>query len=104
MIPAYLLVHTVTVKPYEGSGAYGDVYGASFTLPCYVEQERRVVRGPEGDDVISQTQVYADLTTTPIKPGSKVTLSDGTTTTVITVARHDDGGLTGLAHQQIDCE
>lgn len=98
-IPSYLLVHTASVEPYEGSGAYGDVFAAAFDLPCYFEMERKIVRDSDGDDAVSEGQVHADLGP-EIKPGSRVTVN-GYESTVITISIFDDGGLTGLAHREI---
>lgn len=98
-IPAALLVHTATVKPYAGSGAYGDVYGAPFDLPCYFERKRQLVRDSDGDEAVSEATIYADLGT-EVPPGSLVTV-DGYESTVLTVAVLDDKGLTGLAHQEV---
>jgi hypothetical protein len=99
VIPAHLLVHTASVEPYEGSGAYGDVYGAPVALPCYFEAERKIVRDAEGDEAVAEATIYADLGD-EIKPGSRVTVN-GYSSTVITVSVFDDGGLTGLAHREI---
>lgn len=117
MIPAELLVHTVTVEAYEGSGAYGDILAAPVTVPCYYEQTTRLVRNSTGEETVSQTQVYTDPPGTPTKladgtpvtipavpGGSIIALPDGTRTTVLNNNVLDDGGLTGLAHQEIDCE
>lgn len=99
MIPTHLLVHSATVQPYEGSGAYGDVYGATVTLPCYFEAVRKMVRDDDGAETVSEATIYADLGT-EIKPGSRVTVN-GYTSTVVSVSVLDDGGLTGLAHREI---
>lgn len=99
MIPNYLLVHTASVEPYEGSGAYGDVYGAAYSLPCYFEAQRKIVRDAQGDEAVAEATVYADPGA-EIKPGSRVTVN-GYASTVITVSVFDDGGLTGLAHREI---
>lgn len=113
-IPGQLLVHTASVEPYEGSGAYGDVYAAAVAdVPCYFEQVRRLVRDPNGDEAVSEATVYLDPAGTPfvhadgtpgtvpeVPAGSRVTVN-GYASTVITVSVLDDGGLTGLAHQEI---
>ena len=99
MIPAHLLVHTASVEPYEGSGAYGDVYGTAYNLPCYFEAERKIVRNSDGDEAVAEATVYADLGA-EVNPGSRVAVN-GYSSTVITVSVFDDGGLTGLAHREI---
>lgn len=99
MIPPQLLVHTASIEPYEGSGAYGDVFGTAFTLPCYYEGRRQIVRGADGDETVSEGVLYADLGT-EIPTGSKVSVV-GRDTRVLTVSTFDDGGLTGLAHLEV---
>lgn len=89
-LPPESLVHAATVEPYTGSGAYGDVYGAPFSIPCYVEQQNSVVIAPDGDDTVASATLYADLGP-ELPPGSKVTYG-GRTMRVITVAVLDDGG------------
>lgn len=98
-IPADLLVHTASVEPYTGSGAYGDAFGEAVELPCYFERKRQLVRGADGDEAVSEATVYADLGT-EVPVGSRVTV-EGYASTVITVAVFDDKGLTGLAHQEV---
>lgn len=100
MIPPALLVHTASVEPYEGSGAYGDRYGTAYDLPCYYEGRRQLVRGSDGTEVVSEGVLFADIPATELKAGSRVTVL-GRSTWVITVSTLDDGGLTGLAHIEV---
>lgn len=99
MIPQALLVHTATVKPYLGSGAYGDLYGDPFDVPCYYEGRRQLVRGSDGAEAVSEGTMFIDPGP-DIPAGSEVTVV-GRTTHVITVSVLDDGGLTGLAHLEV---
>jgi hypothetical protein len=58
MIPAALLPHRITVRPYLGSGPYGDVFADPVTVRrAFVEDRRRLVRSADGDEVISETTV-----------------------------------------------
>lgn len=98
MIPPFLLVHTATVEPYLGSGAYGDRYGAPFSLPCYYEGKRQLVRAGDGSEAVSEGVLYADPADIPA--GSKVTIL-GRETWIITASTFDDAGLTGLAHVEL---
>ncbi|GGM65191.1 hypothetical protein GCM10012275_39670 [Longimycelium tulufanense] len=90
-IPTALLPHTITVRPYLGTGPYGDVFGDPVTIRrAYVEDRRQLVRSPTGEEVISETTVR----TQPgvhIPIGSKVTVWHGTpherTARVITANR-----------------
>lgn len=99
-IPAHLLVHTVSVEPKTGSGAYGDVFGTPVALACYVERKRNLVRDANGDEVVSETMIYANLDCDAIPAGSRITVA-GATSTVISSTILDDRGVTGLAHQEI---
>lgn len=99
MIPAELKVHTATVEPFEGSGAYGEIYGAPASVSCYYEGRRQLVRNGDGDEVVSEGVLFAELDAN-IPTGSRVTVL-GRETYAITVSVFDDGGLTGLAHQEV---
>ena len=92
LIPGFLLPHTVVVEPYAGSGAYGDVYDARVTVRGYVEDTRRLVRNERGDEVVSETSVYA-RPEVHIPLGSRVTVWTGTsrqrTATVIARSQFD---------------
>ncbi len=55
---AALLPHTVTVRPYEGTSPYGEVFGDPVTHRAFVEDRRRLVISASGEEVISETTVY----------------------------------------------
>lgn len=99
MIPPQLLVHTASVTPYAGTGAYGDTFGDAISVPCYFEGKRQVVRGPDGDEAISEGVLYADLGY-DIPVGSKVSVA-GRDSIALAVSTFDDAGLTGLAHIEV---
>lgn len=92
MIPAALWQHVVTVEPYEGSGAFGDVYGPPTEVRCLLSEQTRMVRGPDGSDTVSSASYIAPVEHRP-PLGSRVTLPDGRETTVISVDRADGGTL-----------
>jgi hypothetical protein len=73
-IPAVLLPHTITVRPYLGTGPYGDMFGDPIDIRrTFVEDRRRLVRAATGEELISETTVR----TRPgehIPIGSKVTV------------------------------
>lgn len=91
-VPAALLPHIITVRPYTATSPYGDVLGDPVTLRAFVEDRRRLVVAVSGEEVISETTAYAgpDLAV-PI--GSTVTVWPGTpqerTARVITATRYD---------------
>lgn len=96
--------HTVTITPCTGHGAYGDVYGTAVdATPVYVEQKRRLVRAPDGSQVVSSTTAYAPLTTV-VPDRSRIELPDGRETLVISVATHRAAGLPLPEHIEIVCE
>lgn len=103
-IPPQLLVHSVTVEPLEGSGAYGDVYGAAFPLQCFAEGTRKLVRNPQGAQVVSSLQLYcAPGQAATVPPGSRVTWRT-TTTKVIASTDRDDAGMGAPQHTEVVCE
>lgn len=102
-IPRFLLAqagHDVTVEPYEGSGAYGDIYGPPTIVRVVVDASRRLVRNDAGDQVISESTLYAPLTTRA-PAGSRVTLPDGTRSTVIRASPRDGGRLPVPSHLEV---
>ncbi len=93
----------VTVEAYAGSGAYGDTYTAPAAVQGVVIAKRRLVRAPDGSQVVASTTVLVPLDTAA-PPRSRVTLPDGSTTLVITAARHDGHGLPVPEHTELACE
>lgn len=102
-IPGRLLRHRVTVEPLLGAGTYGPVYGPPTAVRCYLDEGTRMVRSSTGEQVTSSSTAYADPDTTA-PPGSRVTLPDGRTTTVIAALRRDGGGLPTPDHCEVQLE
>jgi len=100
--------HSVTVEAYQGSGGYGDVYGAAVVVaPCIVDQTRRRVpvatADAAGHIVISSAQVYCPPGT--VAPaGSRVTLASGVVTKVLASSTLDAGGLALPEHVELALE
>lgn len=81
-----LLKDLVTVESYSGEGAYGPIFTPAVTVKVNVDQTRRLVRNPAGDEVVSEATLAVhptprDETTgatldaaTLFAPESKVTL------------------------------
>lgn len=100
-IPAFLLVHQVLVEAYAGTTGNGvKQYAPGQTVRCFVDQKRRLVRDQRGEQVVSETTVYAPLATVA-PPQSRVTLPGGRQTTVITESRRDGGGLPTPDHVEL---
>lgn len=96
--------HTIGLEPYLGSSGRGDLYGPAMTVTCFVDQKRRLVRAPNGSQVVSSTTVFAPLDTT-CPPRSRVTLPDGHTALVIGTAQRRAAGLDeAVEHLEITLE
>lgn len=103
-IPPEYLVHQVTVEPLTGTGAYGDRFGAPFTLQCFAAGSRRMVRTKDGTETLSTlTLIAAPGESDRVPAGSKVTWR-GDVTRVLASTEHDDGGLGGPQHTEVVCE
>lgn len=100
-LPGWMMPHTVTVEPLTGTGPYGDVYGDPVEVRCLVEDTRQLVRALDGSEVVSQTTVYAP-SWIDCPPDSKVTLPSGRVSYAITTSDHDDGGLGGWQHTEVN--
>ena len=95
---------TVAVEPYQGRGAYGDVWGDAVPVLAFVDQARRVVRAADGSQVVSETTLYTRLGET-VPARSRVTFPDGAETLVIAAKRRDGFGNGDLPeHLEIVCQ
>ena len=100
-LPLWLQPHKVTVKPFLGSGPYGDVYGDPVEVRCFRDERRQIVRNANGDEVVSEVSIFTNL-----KHGETFKLDsrvewDGRTDHVISVSRRDDGGLGAWQHLEV---
>jgi len=91
-------VHTVSVQPFQGAGSFGDVWGTAQDVPCFLADGATLVRNSNGDEVVSQSRVFADASNIDLFPaGSKVTVNAGTAAErvarVIVALNHDSGSL-----------
>lgn len=100
-IPAWLLRHEVTIEAYAGtSGAGVELYDTAVTVRCFKDDKRRLVRAATGQEVVSESTLYAPLSTScPVQ--SRVTLPDGRQATVIQSLSRDGGGLPTPDHLEI---
>lgn len=100
-LPEYLLTHTVTVEPYQGSTGHGPAYGPAVVLPAFVDQVRRTVRDSAGRTVTSDTTVYVQLDApVTVTPEARITV-DGHLVEVAAVKRRDGAGLPTPDHIEI---
>ena len=99
-IPRRLLPQAVTIRAYEGSGAYGDVFSAAMTYPARVARENKLVRNRAGDEVVASSTIIT-VPAVDCPPGSKVKLPGETSErTTITYAPHI--GARKVHHVEID--
>ncbi len=103
-VPPFLLRHRIGVEPYLGDSAYGSTYGPAVEdVPALVDTSPRMVRAPDGREVLAAATFIADPNI-DCPPGSRVTLPDGCTATALTVARHTAPGLPVPACTEVSCE
>lgn len=94
-LTAVLLSHPVTVRRYEGTGPYGEVFGDPTTHRAFVEDRRRLVVSTSGEEVVSETTIYTDSNLS-VPVGSQVTVWRDTPheriARVITTSRYEHPG------------
>lgn len=105
MRPPYELFRPVTVQRYAGEGSRGPVYDDDVTLSAVVDDERRLVRNDQGDEVTSETTLMFDLEAfgpgVELTPESVVTLP-GRSSRVVAVTRHDKVQHGAWAHVEVN--
>lgn len=99
-LPSFMLAHRVTVEAYAGESAYGPRYGAPATVACFLDEQTRVVRAPDGQDVTSTSTLYARPGLV-CPPESRVTLPDGRVTRVIARLDRSGGGMPTPDHVEV---
>lgn len=91
LIPRFLLQHRATVEAYLGETGTGPAYAQPVTVRCFAIDKRKLVRGANQDQVISETQLYCRPGVS-IPPHSRVTVN-GKQSTVIDYNNNDAGYL-----------
>lgn len=88
-------IHTGTVETWAGVNAEGDAYNPPADVIGFLDDQVRVVIGPDGDQVTSTATFYTDLTHRAVfTPRSRFTINSRTCTVVDVKAR--DSGPLGL--------
>lgn len=64
---------TVTIRALTGSGGMGGAYADPVEVEALVDESSRLVRGPDGAEVVSTATVYCPVATVA-PPGSLVLL------------------------------
>jgi hypothetical protein len=94
-------VHTVSVETFTGSGAFGESFAPPVTVTCYADDGNHLTRNKVGEEVVSQTIVFAPLQSAPsFTVDSRVTVN-GRVATVISVSSREAGWLGVPAHVEV---
>ena len=107
-IPDRFLVHRAAVYTVTGQNALGEVLASSVEFPCFISHKRRMVRGANGDEIVSETTISARLDVYPyVTPGSEIVLhtEDPLLTSraqsVISASPAVDGGMGAWQHTRV---
>lgn len=100
---ADFMVHDVTVKTKLGSGSTGTRWAAPVGFTVFQDHARTLVRDVDAREVVSSTTLYdIDVShAAAYRPGSEVTLVDGSTATVITCRPLTSGPLDLPDHLEV---
>jgi hypothetical protein len=94
-------VDTVIVLRRTGGGMNGTSYGPGVEVEgVFVEHKRRLVRGSDGRERVSETTVYGDTAPVP-EVGDRVRLPDGQVVEVVVSAQHRLEG--AFDHWTVNC-
>lgn len=89
----FFFPHVVAVEDLSGSGGMGQKWGAKRNVDAEVIDERTIVRGPDGQEVVSNSRVTVPLEAN-VPVGSKVTVWPGGSAerqaTVVRVGRDEN--------------
>jgi hypothetical protein len=100
-LPAWLMPHEVEVETYRGDSAHGDSYKPAATVRCAIDDQRQLVRGPRGDEVVSETTLRTSLEDAPrFTLDSRVTVN-GRRTFVLGTSRRELGELSEADHLEV---
>jgi hypothetical protein len=98
---ARLFTQTVSVQTYQGVGPLGPVRAAAVDVACYVNDARKLVRNSTGDEVISETTLYAPLSTYATFTIQSLVTVNGRTASVLTVYKRDSAGPASAHHVEV---
>lgn len=101
-LPGFLLRHTITWRADAGPSGLGPTESHPVTHRCWLEHGQKTVRDAAGTDRVSTARAFLPLDVTPLPKGDdQVTFDDGTSGTVISVARRDGSGLPVPSHWEV---
>jgi hypothetical protein len=86
-------VNSVSVETLTGEGAYGEDFADPVTVACFIDDSTHLVRNKDGEEVVSNTVLYADSSqSAAFAVDSRVTVN-GRTARVITLNAYDSVSL-----------
>jgi hypothetical protein len=94
-LPDYLQRMEVTVKPKLSDGAHGPIYDNKYQINGYFQEERELVRDDEGDEVVSNSQLFTSEKI-DLKKGSIITFEGNEHTVMRTSQKRN--AMTGKFH------
>jgi hypothetical protein len=100
--PSTFYVHTAAVETYNGSGAFGDSFSTSVTIPCFIEDDRKLIVGPNGEQVVSATKLITYLSNAPLFTTDTRVTANGRAARVLDVKRHAFGSLSLPEFVEVD--
>lgn len=83
-VPGFMLRHEVSVEPYLGTNAVGEVFGTKVAVKCHFVEATKMVRNASGEEVGSSAHYIAPPTHKP-RENSRVTVPAGDTRKVVAV-------------------
>ena len=90
-MPRIMFPHKVVLVRRRGEGAYGPVYDSPVVLEdALIDDQRRLVRNSNGDEVVSETTVFFRETHHNITPESRMEVR-GRSHQVVAVSVHEAG-------------
>lgn len=92
----------VTVVPFAGTGANGDVFGPAVTRQVVVSDARKLVRDGTGQQVVSETTLFDDPDQAATYPPDSVITLPTRTARVILVKTHVIGD-PDVDHVEVSC-
>lgn len=92
----------VQVAPYLGRTGVGDSHGPAVTVRAIVDDQVRLVRNKNGDEVTASTTLYCPLSTNA--PVDSAVTVRGRRTVVIASGRRDGRAMAGPSHVELMCE
>lgn len=85
-----LLAQTITIHPYKLTNKYNEhEYNSSATEYCRIEKNNKVITNSNGDNVLSNCQIFVDGSVN-IDYRSKIVLPDGTEPGIIAIQDEPD--------------